>query len=77
LVALTIGPVTDLRWSSQARATVALLASYFLAAASSAFRTLSPRSFRCFFTVSLAPRRLFPRSAAERYLPLRKPAARG
>jgi hypothetical protein len=56
---------------------VALLASYFLAAASSAFRTLSPRSFRFFFTVSLAPRRLFPRSAAERYLPLRKPAARG
>jgi hypothetical protein len=46
LVALTIGAVTDSRWSSRSRATVALLASYFLAAASRAFRTLSPLSSR-------------------------------
>ena len=76
LVALTIGAVIDLRWSSQASATVALLALCFLATASSASRTPKPLSFTYFLTVWLAPRTLLPKSPSDRYLPVRKPAAR-
>ena len=73
LVALAIGAVTLGRAISQASATCAGVALCRAATSSSAFSTPRPRSLRYFFTPP--PRGLLPRSASERYLPVRNPAA--
>ncbi len=74
LVALAIGAVTLGRASSQARATRAGVYRHRAATTSRAARMRCPRSLRYFLTVF--PRWLCARSASERYLPVRKPAAR-
>src|SRR5689334_8944830 len=73
LVALAIGAVMPGRAISQAIATAAGVERWRAATLSTAARMPSPRASRYFFMPP--PRGLLPRSASERYLPVRKPAA--
>src|SRR5579863_321289 len=73
LVALAIGAVTLGRAISHASATCAGVALCRAPTSSSALSTAWPRSLRYFFTPP--PRGLLPRSASDRYLPVRNPAA--
>ena len=73
LVALAIGAVTPGRAISQASATWAGVARCSAATSSSAARMRRPRSSR--YLLMPEPRGLWPRSASERYLPVRKPRA--
>ncbi len=73
-VALAIGAVTPIRAISHASATSAGSARWDTATSSSVLRIASPRGVR--YLEMPSPRLDLPRSAFERYFPVKKPDAR-